>query len=49
MNHSVLKDINVVNRTNRFLYYLRSIKPLRKVIYANVYENTEQKRSLVVL
>ncbi|MCG4456203.1 cyclase family protein [Erysipelothrix rhusiopathiae] len=46
MNHSVLKDINVVNRTNRFLYYLRSIKPLRKVIYANVYENTEQKKKL---
>ncbi|WP_323617155.1 hypothetical protein [Erysipelothrix rhusiopathiae] len=46
MNHSVLKDINVVNRTNRFLYYLRSIKPLRKVIYANVYENTERKKKL---
>ncbi|NBA01889.1 hypothetical protein GTU75_07140 [Erysipelothrix rhusiopathiae] len=46
MNHNVLKDITRVNRTNQFIYYLRSIKPLRKVIYANIYEKTDQKKKL---
>lgn len=46
MNHKVLNEIAVVNRTNQLIYYLRAIKPLRRILPANLYEKTDTKKHL---